>query len=345
MASMIKELDRPMYGSNAPAWHKLGIVVDGQPTSADAIRLAKLDWEVMLETVHDRVGQAIDGNRLVVRTDLPAGDARRHLGIVGGRYTPIQNIEAFGFADALMGEGGARFESAGSLHNGRIVWLLAQMPTAIGIKDDTIRKYLLLKNTHDGTGALQAMLTPVRVVCWNTLNAAVRGAKNIVNIRHTASAMGKVAEARRILGAADEYFGRLADKLDKMAERVVNADEVWEFVHTLVPKPKDANKSDTRGENVRREIVNLFAGGQQGGQQQAARQTAYGLYNAAVEYADHARTVRVAGEKNGTRIAEARMESTLWGSAADFKQRAYALCAQLADPADSIIDSLDLGGN
>jgi phage/plasmid-like protein (TIGR03299 family) len=306
------------------------------------MQLSRLDWPALLESVHDSSGHIIEGQKLVVRGDLPREDTRRHLGIVGDRYTPIQNVDAFGFADALIGEGGARFESAGSLRNGRIVWLLVQMPNKLNVKDDTINKYLLLKNTHDGTGALQAMLTPVRVVCWNTLSAAIRGARNIVNIRHTASAMGKVNEARRILGAADEYFGALAAKLDKMTDRVVNADEVWEFVHSLVPKPADASKPDTRGENTRREIVTLFAGGQQGGQMVAARQTAYGLYNAAVEYADHHRTVRVTGEKSEARKDEARMESTLWGSAADFKQRAYNLCAQLADPADSIIESLNL---
>jgi hypothetical protein len=130
MAHMIAELDRPMYGSNAPAWHKRGIVVAGQPNSKSAMQLSRLDWPALLESVHDSSGHIIEGQKLVVRGDLPREDTRRHLGIVGDRYTPIQNVDAFGFADALIGEGGARFESAGSLRNGRIVWLSCKCPTS-----------------------------------------------------------------------------------------------------------------------------------------------------------------------------------------------------------------------
>jgi phage/plasmid-like protein (TIGR03299 family) len=338
-----------MYGSNVAAWHKLGIVVDGQPTSAEAMRLAHLDWAVHLEALW--VGKTslfttpIDDSFGVVRDDIPdTRDSRRYLGVVGSRYHPIQNVDAFGFADALVGEGGARFESAGSLRNGRIVWLLAALPQALRVKDDTINQYLLLKTTHDGTGALQAMLTPVRVVCWNTLSAALRGAKNTVNIRHTAKALQKVAEARRVLGLAQGYFNGLGEQLEKMAEKPINADEVWAFVNALVPNPKPTEKAHAAGQSraaaTRSEIVQLYAGGQQGAKQKATRGTVYGLYNAAAEYADHGRTVRKSG---GGSQDEARMESSLWGSAAAFKEKAFELASKLADPAETIISNLNLG--
>lgn len=363
MSHEIFELDSPTYGSNKPAWHNLGTVVAGQPTSADAIRLAKMNWTVGLEPVLADNGQGgffeVDNAYLTARQDLAKDDSRRILGVVKGRYQPIQNADCFAIADDLVGESGARFETAGTLRNGRIVWLLAKLPSRITVKDDQLEKYLLLKSTHDGSGALQVMCTPVRVVCWNTLSMAVRGAKTAqsVSIRHTSNARARIDEAKRVLGLADSYFNAQAEMLDYLSGVQLPPEKTRAFLQTLIPDPAEgANK--TRAVNARREIGSLYLGGQKGGNQTAVKGTAYGLLNAVVEYSDHRRTTRVGS--GSVSKAESRMESVLWGSGADLKQKAVdLLLEQIELPAgtgqlpsagpsdrpdvDSVLAGLDLG--
>lgn len=336
MAHEIAELDRPFFGSNRAAWHGLGMVLPGQLTSAEAITAARLDWRVDTESVlaGDGMGGSfpVDNAFLTVRSDLPMNDARRILGCVKGRYTPIQNVDAFDIADSLVGESGARFETAGSLRNGKTVWLLAKMPEAARVKDDTIERYLLLTTSHDGSSALRALLTSVRVVCQNTLTAALRGSENQVTIRHTRSARNKIDEARRILGLAGEHWAQEKEMLDYLAGASLTPDSARSFLSRIVPDPKDgANK--TRAINTRREIASLYAGRQKGATQQAVRGTAYGMLQAVAEFADHHRTTRAAAGADARQRAENRFESVLYGSAAGLKQKAV----------DTLLDMLELG--
>ena len=132
MSHEIMELDNVMLGSGLEAWHGLGTIVAGQPDSATALRVAGLDWGVDLEQVLLSDGNGgtikVPNGFAIVRDDLDLSDPRRVLGSVTGRYHPVTNREAFEIADALAGEGGARFETAGSLRNGKICWMLARMP-------------------------------------------------------------------------------------------------------------------------------------------------------------------------------------------------------------------------
>lgn len=166
-----------MYVGDLP-WHGLGTALQKPATATEAIKAAKLDWEVVKTPVYACVGN----NRLVptdsfavVRSDMVDKPECEVLGVVGKDYTPLQNRDAFSFFDPIAGEGAAIYHTAGVLAGGRRVWMLAKLPgeTRV-IGDDISHKYLLLFNSHDGSGAVGVKFTPVRVVCQNTLTMALQ---------------------------------------------------------------------------------------------------------------------------------------------------------------------------
>jgi phage/plasmid-like protein (TIGR03299 family) len=146
-----------VFVTGEPAWHRLGTVIAQATTSAEAIGLAGLDWRVQQWNVRpfgpddQTVGTDIADTVANVRTDTKAV-----LGVVGKRYRVFQNHEAFDFMDALVGDKLAIYETAGSLHGGKRVWMLARIPKEYRAgADDLIKPYVLLTNTHDGSQALR----------------------------------------------------------------------------------------------------------------------------------------------------------------------------------------------
>ena len=112
---MAANVESMFYVRTVP-WHGIGTMVKEAPASEEALRLAGLDWEVLQEEVFTPIGEKITGYKANVRsTD------RKVLGVVSERYKIIQNTEAFAFTDALLGNG-VRYETAGSLQEGRKVW-------------------------------------------------------------------------------------------------------------------------------------------------------------------------------------------------------------------------------
>ena len=151
-----------MFSVRETPWHGLGTIVNDAPTSEDALRISGLDWKVMQDDVFTDSGERITGYKANIRdTD------RKILGVVSDRYKVVQNTDAFSFTDELLGQG-VRYETAGSLQDGRRVWLLARMPKEYTGGDDKICPYLVFSNSHDGTGAVKVAITPVRVVCNNS---------------------------------------------------------------------------------------------------------------------------------------------------------------------------------
>ena len=179
-----------MFYTRTKPWHGLGVQVQEAPESKDALRLAGLDWKVYQREVYTDSGIRIDGYRANVRnTD------NRVLGVVTERYKIVQNEEAFAFTDALLGKG-VRYETAGSLQDGRKVWLLARLPKEYIISGEQISPYLVFSNSHDGSAAVRVAVTPIRVVCNNTLNLALSTAKRSWAMVHTGNIKGKIHEAQ-----------------------------------------------------------------------------------------------------------------------------------------------------
>ena len=196
---MAANIESMFYVRETP-WHGLGTKVLEAPTSKEALALAGLDWRVLQEPIYTGTEELIDGYKANVRSS-----DRKTLGVVTDRYKVIQNDEAFAFTDELLGEG-VRYETAGSLQGGRKVWLLAHMPHEYIISGERISPYLLFSNAHDGSSAIKVALTPIRVVCQNTLNLALSRAKRSWSMMHTGDIKEKMREARDTLFLAKKYI-------------------------------------------------------------------------------------------------------------------------------------------
>ena len=206
---MAANVESMFYTRKAP-WHGLGVRVEEAPESKEALIQAGLDWKVEQTDVYAASGERILGYKANIR-DID----RSVLGIVGDRYKIVQNEEAFAFTDGLLGEG-VKYETAGSLAGGKIVWMLAKIPEKYIISGDAIEPYLVFCNSHDGSGAIRVAMTPVRVVCQNTLNLALKGASRVWSARHTENVMSRMDEARETLQLANAYMSQLGRSINEL---------------------------------------------------------------------------------------------------------------------------------
>jgi phage/plasmid-like protein (TIGR03299 family) len=302
------------YYGDVP-WHKLGKRLDEPATAEEAIEAAGLDFDVELKPVKTTVKRkvkTVPKTYASIRSDT--GDI---LGVVGSRYQPIQNREAFSFFDALVGSDEAMYHTAGVIGKGERIWILAKLPDYIKVgRQDIVDKYLLLSNSHDGSTVVRAKLTPIRVVCNNTLLVAMSGSEQEVRIRHTVNAAAKLEEAHKLLGLTNILYSQLDGIFNTMALKRVTDKQLIEYVRTLVPENPKA-KYQTRNENIRTTILDLHESGEGA---ELSRGTAWGIYNAAVEYVDH-----VQNSRNPAR----QLKSIWFGSGEKFKLKAFRIAQDL----------------
>lgn len=309
-----------MFYSGEKPWHSLGQKVEGLLNSADAIKQAGLDYvveKVPVQYVFNGEVRVNEGHYNTVRTDT--GDA---LGVVGKRYEVLQNKGAFSFFDAVVGVKDAFYETAGALGRGEKIWMLAKLPGYIKtVGDDVTEKYLLLSNSHDGSGSVEVMFTPIRVVCQNTLNVALRSKLRSIKIRHTANLGQKVADAQEALGIMSQQFSIFEEASQKLASVQVSRASLKDYVVStgLIPSVADAKDQSSRARNIMDQVSNLFERGK-GAELAGAKGTLWGAFNAVVEYVDHYR---------GPSLAN-RAESLLYGSGANIKQEAFEKALVLA---------------
>ena len=285
-----------MYVRNKP-WHGLGTMVPEAPTSADALRFAGLDWTVRQEPVYNAHGGVIPGYKSNVRdTDGSV------LGIVGDRYKVVQNIDAFNFTDDLIG-GDVRYETAGSLRDGKQIWLLAKMPVRRVASDD-VEPYLCFTNSHDGSGGLKVCMTPIRVVCNNTLNLALGSAKRVWSMRHTENIRERMQEARDCLALADEYMSGLARYADRAANKTLYDRDIKAILEELFPiTDKSTEREKATAEKCRNEFMVCYYAPDI----KRFRGTAWGVINAASDLATHSmphRNTKNYAENNWSRVMD-----------------------------------------
>ena len=199
------------YSTKRSPWaYKNVTTVKDALTSAEALKAAKLDFDVLQEPVFDENGNALEDYRLNRKSDDGT-----ILGLVTPRYKVVQNTEAFAFVDGLIGES-CHYENAGSANNFRLVWLQVKLQPRV-IMGDSYDNYLFFKNSFDGKGAVKVCVTPVRIACDNMLNLAIRRAKRVFSIRHTGDIAGKIAEADRTLELSQQYLTEELKKCEATA--------------------------------------------------------------------------------------------------------------------------------
>lgn len=279
---MSANVESMFYVREVP-WHGLGTKVDVAPTSADAIRLAGLDWIVESNPIYDKNGVEIPGFKANTRnTDNSV------LGVVSNKYQIVQNSKAFEFTDSLLDEG-VTYETAGSLKNGKTIWLLAKMPQQ-KILGDEFDPYVCFMNTHDGTGAVKVCMTPIRVVCNNTLNLALSSAKRSWSTRHMGDIDSKLIEAKHTLGLANDYMKSLEEEADRLANIKMSDSDILKMLDELYPIDT-INDTSRKIENINSIKDNFFKCLNMPDIKQF-KNTAWGVMNAVSDQATHLAPIR-----------------------------------------------------
>lgn len=334
MASGILNFDSMFSGMNKIPWHGQGNVVEGLLTAKEAIEAAGITWRV------DKVPayfQTDDGNYIEIpnqfitrRSDLKDKDAI--LGNVGSYYEILQNEDAFSFCDALVEDSGAHYETAGSLWNGKRVWMLLKFPDDVRIEgtDDITNQYLCLTNGHDGLWTLKVMITPIRVVCQNTLNMAIGTAKTEISIRHTASMMGKIKQAQTLLGLTKDYYIKFGETMNYLNTIAMTNSNMTTYLSKIYPidKEKDNIKGQNKKLRYRAKALELFESsdtcnlpGIQG--------TAYSALQAVIEAEDH-RKLQGEDNKNEKSKSDAFL-NRIWFQKPPFKQNAMQVLMEVVN--------------
>lgn len=279
---MSANIESMFYVRKAP-WHGLGTKVMEAPDSREALIAAGLDWNVVQEPIYTKE-ELVEGYKANVRDS-----DRRVLGVVTDRYKIVQNREAFAFTDELLGEG-VRYETAGSLQGGRKVWMLAHMPHEYIILGERISPYLLFFNSHDGSGAIKVALTPIRVVCQNTLNLALHTAKRSWSMIHTGDIQGKMKEARDTLLLAETYMDELGKEFESLRQKKLTDKQVMDYIEILLPTEDGATLQQRK--NIKRLQEDMKIRYFDVPDLKEVGNNAYRFINAVSDFATHAEPLR-----------------------------------------------------
>jgi phage/plasmid-like protein (TIGR03299 family) len=276
-----------MFSVREKPWHYMETkdvtrIIQEAPNSADALTAAGLDWLVIQKPVHMEDGSVIPNYKANVRSK-----DNSVLGIVTDRYKIVQNKDAFSFTDNLIG-GDVRYETAGALQGGRKVWLLAKLP-AKTVAGDEVEPYLCFTNSHDGTGAIKVCMTPIRVVCNNTLNLALDSAKRMWSTKHLGNVEQKIYEARHCLMMADTYMEHLNEYAEQLAKVKVTDEELKSILAEMFPvEEDDTNRKKSSAEQAKESyMICYFAP-----DIEKFRGTAWGVVNAMADMVGHSTPLR-----------------------------------------------------
>lgn len=292
-------------------WHKLGTVIDDDGAkSADALELAGLNWTVEKVPLAQEIGEDEETGEMVYDTiegwfSVQRSSDLKSVGVVKGRYNPLDNIDAFQLGDDLLDASGAHWITAGSLKGGKQVWMMAKLPESIyiaGMEDEAIQPYIMVSNSHDGTRAVEATVTPIRVVCNNTFTAALSSAKRTFKIRHTKNMSGRINEAKKALDITHAYMAELeALGTDLVNQSFTNA-EFDAFLESLVPTADLEKQALTKAQNKQEMIKEIWTNKPD---LQNIKNTRWGALQSVIDYHDHHITGR------GDNKAEKRMSRIL----------------------------------
>lgn len=309
------------------AWHDLGQVVEDYPNSSEAIELSGLNYQVERQRLFNADGTEIKNFFATVRTDT-----RETLGVVGSKYEIVQNTDAFTFFDAIKDSESIKYETAGALGNGERIFITAKLPDCLRIgRNDVIEKYIFLTNTHDGSGAITAAFTPIRIVCNNTLTMALKNHSNAVHIKHTADVKKRLEEAHRIMYIANEKGEMIETIFRKWSKtRITDAETLKLIRLAMAPTPETfaavaADNTDFEFTRQFEEITGAvyeYALSAETQQMETTAGTLFGAYNAVTGFYQNVKSY-----KNDS----AKVQSIMYGTAADRSKKAFDLCLKASE--------------
>ena len=338
------------FSTKEKAWHNLGQVVDRYPTSAEAIHFAGLDYIVEKRPLFtfDTQNHLGDPDTNLIIPDISVtnyfatvrADTDQVLGVVGNDYQVVQNRDAFSFFVAIVGGGdGILYETAGALGNGERIFITAKLPGYIRVgNDDMIEKYLFLTTSHDGFGSINAAFTPVRIVCNNTLHAALNNMTGCVKIRHTENAKERLLQAHKIMGLTNTISGELEGIFNRWAGVRITDQQLFKLVQQAMAPSKEVLQKVLDNENIDEyssrflntvERVCEYGFTNETQQLPTTKGTLFGAYNAITGYFQNVRNY-----KND----EAKLKSILFGNGLNKTQQAFNLFRQFEKRGGSVFE-------
>ena len=285
------------------AWHGLANVLfdkDEHIETSTMLDSAKLsNWNIELEEIQNPAGYRSHKSSYYVTRTNPFDNGKDILGVVGERYKVVQNEQLFDFGYNLL-HGGASWESAGSIKNGTIVFGSLVVPKEFTLDpngaNDKTTTYLLVHTSHDGSVSVQASITPVRVVCQNTLNLAIGSVKQSFKLRHTATVEGKIQLASETLGLTIQYMDDFEKEAKALFETPINDKQVYDIITAVYPKPEEAKKASlTKWDNKINLVNDLYFDSPTNAN---IKGTAWGMFNALTERLDYFRAERKGNSEN-----------------------------------------------
>jgi phage/plasmid-like protein (TIGR03299 family) len=299
-----------------PAWHGLGVVLPNAPSIDEAIIAAGLDWQVVERPLFLQDGSKVETHRAMVRDR-----DNSLLGVVGSDFTPLQNSDAFDWFRPIVESGEVTIEAAGSLRDGKRVWILAALKdgTAEVKPGDAVKSHVLMAHGHDGSLAIRAGFTKTRVVCANTLAVAMRNdAQNLVTLRHTSGAKVSLEKARESFDMHRAELKTTIETYKHLASRKCDDKNLVRYLReVLKPGSADDAKITVRGVD---DIAQMFTTGRGA---ELSRGTLWGAFNAVTEHMTHERG----------RGKDSRQNSNWFGNGSQLADRALAVAVQFAEDA------------
>jgi phage/plasmid-like protein (TIGR03299 family) len=295
-------------------WHGLGQALTPDASIETWTNEAGLNYTVkespvLFQTDAATMPEEFKGRKVLHRSDTGAA-----LAVVSDGYRVVQPSEVMGFFGKLVELGGFQMETAGVLSYGRRVWALAKVNEGADIVEgDTVRPYVLLGTSYDGTMATVAKFTSIRVVCNNTITAAL-GRENAGTVRVLHSERFDPDAVRLELGIVGDNWERFLIQSRKLSGDTMGQLEADAFVSALL-QPYHTSKMELNQTRGYKRIMELFNGQAIGADIPGVAGTRWAMLNAVTELVDHER-----GRSNNTRI-----ESAWFGTGAALKNKALEL--------------------
>lgn len=315
-----------VFSVNEPMWHGLGQILTEAPSLDEAVTIARAGYQVGLKPLytahHHADGHAMEIDQCVTHKATYRKDTGQILGIVGPRYSVIQNADALKAAMGPFLEAGAlSLETGGVLRDGQRCWFQARInvdPKDV-VDGDTVEAYALLANSHDGVMATRWGFTPQRVVCQNTLSFAIgnRGSQ-LVKVMHRGDVAKSLESLSEVMDLARREFSASVEQYRQLAATSCNAEDLARYVRRVFTPEKDEN-DDKAAKVTIPKIVRLFEEGR-GADIPGVRGTAWGAYNAVNEYLGYER-----GNDQAVRV-----DSMWFGDSATLNRTALQEALQIA---------------
>ena len=316
------EVPTHMFSVREVPWHGIGTIVDECVTAREALVLAQLDWDVDLYPVYFNHGDPYDMVEIPDQFAVTRRQDKRVFQICGKDYAPHQNFKSFEFMDNLVDSGDAKYETAGDLENGKKVFIVARIARDILIGGvDPVDLYLVLINSHDGTMKFQVMATPIRVVCENTMNMAIRDCISRWSTAHTGDIDGRVIEARQTLDLTFAFADQFEAQMNGLINDQFTKRDFEVMVKALFPGKKEQVDRFTAEQYA---LIGCFESSPT--LDDSYRYTSWGALNAVREYDDWGKEFRASASKSED---EQRVVRTWFGPNV---ARSTKVLAYLQDP-------------